>query len=230
MRLSYTPGRCDAVAMFPEPVSAFLLSTLFNAVRSDLQRRANARADEYSTTYAVRRNYGGPHDPAEVACIRAERLGPADAAAEQPVRMVAEFLMEPIGGPGDPAMAIRPHRLVLTEPATRANGRNGARISNITMTLALSAIVSGKDGPESKALASQSFVFPEVQEGRTYTADMLGDASPVLVRLPRSSPLTISVGVTEKGLGGQNYRDLASALENSKDSAQALIDAFYGSD
>jgi hypothetical protein len=36
--------------------------------------------------------------------------------------------------------------------------------------------------------------------------------------------------VTEKGLGGQNYRDLASAIENSKDAAEAMIEAFFASD
>lgn len=231
MRLTYLPGGCDSAAMAPEPVTAFLLSTLFNAVRTELQRRATARADEYSATYAVRRNYGQPHNPSSASCIRVERLGPEGVnGGERPVRLTAEFMMEPVGGSAGQAMEIRPHRLLLTEPATRANGRDGARISNLTMTVALSGVVTGEKGPESRAFASQSFVFADLREGQTYTGDALGDASPVLVRLPAGAPMTIAVGVTEKGLGGQNYRDLASALENSKDAAQALIDAFYAAD
>lgn len=208
-------------------VALFILSTGWNLVRGELARRNQARIDEFTVTYGARTNTTTLADPNAIGCIAFQREG-ADGNLTA-VFEVAPYVPENrAGSPATPALVVRPVFVALDGAAARTRGANPK--VNLAVTVALTAVVPSEEGSKAEVMFSHAFAFKDVPVGPTTSHAQLGAPSPVTPRLPASAAATIAVTVTEKGSGGEFYRDLGTALEASKDAAQALLEHYFTED
>lgn len=207
-------------------VGLFILSTGWNLLRGELARRNQARLDEFTVTYGARINTT-TLSPDSVSCIAFQRDG--EDGALRAVFELAPYTPEHRAAAAvTPALVIRPVGVAVTDAVARTRGASPT--VNLAVTIAITAVVPTDDGPKAELLAAPSFAFKDVAVGPADSHGALGAASPVMAQLPAGAPATIVVSVTEKGSGGEFYRDLGSALEASKDATQALIESYFAED
>lgn len=214
-------------AALPPAVALFILSTGWNLVRGELARRNQARIDEFTVTYGGRTNTTTLADPNAISCIAFQRTG-ADGNLAAVFELAPYVPEDRAGSPATPALVVRPVFVALDGAAARTRGANPK--VNLAITVALTAVVPSEEGAKSETMFSHAFAFKDVPVGPMTSHAQLGAPSPVTPQLPASAAATIAVTVTEKGSGGEFYRDLGSALEASKDAAQTLLEHYFTED
>jgi hypothetical protein len=129
--------------------------------------------------------------------------------------------------PTPTAYVIRPAGIDYQRPMARTRGANPKM--NLAVSLAMTFVVQGENGPEVRTYNPTGFAYENVALG-SRNLSYVGQPSAVMPAPPQEVGATIAIAVTEKGPGGDYYTDIAGALESSKDAVQTLIEHYYGGD